>query len=238
MTSIVQKAGQPSGDQGGSGVDLYYARKRAVHAAKRVLGLKFVPDRYKPMYADIVRLEPKSILEIGTNDGLNAVRMMRLATAANSQARYFGFDMFEKLDEGRFRREFALRVPSKTRVADHLRRNGIRNFRLYAGDSQVTLAQTELPLMDFIFIDGGHSQETVASDWRNCQRLMHERTIVYFDDYPNWGIGTVVDGIDRAHYDVEIMPEFDEFAVNPEFGRAAASKRRFQLARVRPGGRP
>jgi hypothetical protein len=83
--------------------------------------------------------------------------------------------------------------------------------------------------MDLIFIDGGHSEETVGSDWANCEPLMHDQTIVYFDDYPRWGIGPVVDAIDRDRYDVTITKEFDEF---PDVFSGKSELVRFHLARV------
>lgn len=212
--------------------NLYYLRKRIVHGAKRLLGLKYVPDRYAPMYRDIVETRPGTILEVGTNDGLNAVRMMRLAMQSRPDASYYGFDLFEDLGDQDFRSEFALRAPSKAQVEQHLRSNGVASAILVAGDTRVSLNGADLPQMDLIFIDGGHSDETVTSDWKHCRKLMHDRTIVYFDDYPNWGIGPVVDAIDRQEYDVAIMAEYDEFTVNPEFANDGLTTRKFQLARV------
>ena len=40
-----------------------------------------------------------------------------------------------------------------------------------------------LPQMDFIYIDGGHSLETIKNDWDYTKNLMHKGTIVLFDDY-------------------------------------------------------
>lgn len=196
-------------------MNLYYSRKHLGHLAKRLLGLKYIPARYAPMYREIAERRPRTIIEVGTNDGLNAVRMLRLTDAA-----YYGFDLFEDLDSQTFRREFALRVPSRSEVEQYLKAHRAK-FKLYAGDTRVTLASADLPQVDFIFIDGGHSEETVQSDWDNCRRLMHENTVVYFDDYPLWGIGPVVDRIGSA----EIMPEFDDF---PGVGR-------LHLARVASG---
>jgi len=45
------------------------------------------------------------------------------------------------------------------------------------------LSCKNLPLGDFFFIDGGHSLETIDSDWKNCKRLMHDRSIIVLDDY-------------------------------------------------------
>ena len=69
--------------------------------------------------------------------------------------------------------------------------------------------------MDLIFIDGGHSLETIASDWRWASQLMHNKTAVIFDDYwldrTDAGCKSTVDGIDRSEYRVKIWPLVDKF---------------------------
>jgi predicted O-methyltransferase YrrM len=78
---------------------------------------------------------------------------------------------------------------------------------------------TELPVMDLIFIDGGHSYGTVKSDWNCCKQLMHHDTVVVFDDYVNpdavkhegYGVNAVVDEIDRDCFEVRLLNPVDSF---------------------------
>jgi len=42
--------------------------------------------------------------------------------------------------------------------------------------------------------------------WLNIKDLLHAESVVFFDDYPNWGVGAIVDKIDREKWDVRIMP--------------------------------
>jgi predicted O-methyltransferase YrrM len=207
-------------------MNLYYFRRECGERIRELLGRRSVPKRYAEMYRDISAQRPRTLMEIGTHDGLNAVRMMRLT---GSEASYYGFDLFEDLDETSYLREFALRPPSRRDVERHLRRCGVQVARLQSGDTRYSLARVTLPKMDFIFIDGGHSEETVASDWANCQALMHQRSVVYFDDYPRWGVGPVVDAIDRDRYDVVITKEFDEF---PDIFSNGDTLVPFHMARV------
>ena len=72
-------------------------------------------------------------------------------------------------------------------------------------------ARDAIPLCDLIFIDGGHSYETVRSDWSYCLELVHPGSVIFFDDYPRWGVGRLVDGIDRAHWNVAILEPGDTF---------------------------
>jgi len=77
---------------------------------------------------------------------------------------------------------------------------------LFKGDSRETLPRElkKLPKMDFIHIDGGHSYDVVKSDWENSRKLMHERTVVMFDDYEiEEGVTKVVNEINRAIYEIQ-----------------------------------
>jgi predicted O-methyltransferase YrrM len=213
-------------------MDLYYARKKLRSLVKPLVGRPQYPARYQQIYDLIDERKPKAILEIGTNDGLNAGRMMKRALRFHRDAAYYGFDLFEYQTEESYLREIALRVPSRSRVEEYLRSLGLRNIHLYAGDTTKTLVDADIPKMNLIFIDGGHSFETVTADWRNVERLVGDETVILFDDYPNWGIGPVVDSIDRSHWSVEILPVRDHFRAIDDKGQLEAEKRAFQLAKV------
>jgi len=72
---------------------------------------------------------------------------------------------------------------------------------------------------DLIFIDGGHSQETVYKDWVLSQQLLDKDGVIYFDDYTNlkglknsgFGINYVVNEIDIKMWKVEIFRIRDWF---------------------------
>ena len=89
-------------------------------------------------------------------------------------------------------------------------------IHLYKGYTEDTLPKVvnELPKADFVFIDGGHSIETIENDWKYVQEVMDEKTIVIFDDYWNRedaGCKKVIEGIDRTKFEVEILPIQDKF---------------------------
>lgn len=216
---------------------MYYLSKKIGRAAKRALGLAtFPPGRYRHLYEEIDRIKPRRILEVGTNDGINAVEMVRRAARHNAEVEYFGFDLFEALDRKALRREFSIGTRSHSEVASHLRRKGVR-ANLVAGDTQITLpaAARVLAPMDLIFVDGGHSYQTVMSDWTSVEPLVSAETSVVFDDYPNFGIGPMVDQIDRNVWDVTIFPTIDRFPIaDPSFGsQRSPTVLEVQLARAR-----
>lgn len=217
---------------------MYYLRKRVGRAAKRLLGLQtFPPGRYRHIYEEIARLRARRILEVGTNDGLNAIEMARVIKRQGGETEYYGFDLFEALDRAALLREFSIPVPSQEKVARHLRRKGIKRAQLFAGDTTKTLpeAARTLGIMDLIFIDGGHSYETVLSDWNSVEPMVGPDTSVFFDDYPNFGIGKVVDGIDRNVWDVTVFPTVDRFPIKePTFtSERSPTMNEVQVARAR-----
>jgi predicted O-methyltransferase YrrM len=120
-------------------------------------------------------LKPRTIMEIGVFNANNAEFMLLAALNHHPRVDYFGFDLFK---DGKDR-------PTFKEV--HKRLNSIEGavVALFKGDSRKTVPATipSLPKMDAIFIDGGHSLGVVDEDWKNCQRLMHKDTVVFFDDY-------------------------------------------------------
>ena len=216
---------------------MYYLKKALKHWVKVSLGISPYPKRYEQLYQEVDMLHPRTICEIGTNDGINAVRLYQRASQYSNDVEYFGFDLFESIDNVTFMKEFSLTVPTKKEVDQFLGRKGVRKRHLFSGNTMESLPREKerLPKMDLVFIDGGHSEETVASDWENVKHLLHEKSVVYFDDYPNWGIGPVVDGIDSGLWDIEVMEIEDEFLVDGQFDSEAKGERmKFKFARVKP----
>ncbi len=172
--------------------------------------------RYDAIAAEIRRLRPRTIVEIGTCRGDNAERMIRLALGYG-EVDYYGFDLFEDLDGATFDKEAALWPASLEKVEARLKavRRGGRaaGVHLTRGDTTVTLkkAAPAIGRAGLVFIDGGHSYATVRADWENSAPLCGPGAVVFFDDYPNWGVGQLVDEIDRAAWDVRILAPGDYF---------------------------
>ena len=53
--------------------------------------------RYKNLVIEIRKAKPKTILEIGTWNGGNALKMIREAQKWNREITYYGFDIFEDI---------------------------------------------------------------------------------------------------------------------------------------------
>jgi len=139
------------------------------------------------------------IMEIGIRYGDTARLMINEArkTGAN-KIEFYGFDLFEDPHpEGEVysRGEQAW---GEEKIASQLKALGVK-FRLFKGNSRVTLplAVPNLPKMNVINIDGGHSYETAKSDILNSPKLLAENSVLAVHDYgPRWlGVVKAVDEI-------------------------------------------
>ena len=152
----------------------------------------------------ILRNRCKKIMEIGVADGENARTMVMLASRnfPAEEVEYYGFDTFGGKDNSQMKQ-----------VKQKLEKTGCK-FRLFKGDSAKTLPKTmkNLPMMDLIFIDGGHSYATVKSDWENSKSLMHDKTAVFFHNYNFSGPKRGVDNISREEYRVKIINPPGDYA--------------------------
>lgn len=183
----------------------------------RVLAYPNKPKRYRYLFQTIKETQPTTLMEIGVWNGERAKEMISCASRYHDvkNIKYFGFDLFELITPDKFKKEISKQPPGYQEVLDKLNLTGA-NIRLYQGDTAVVLPKfvKESHKIDFIFIDGGHSIETVKNDWSFSKELMHENSVVIFDDYWNRvdsGAKPIVDSIDREIYEVEILPITDRF---------------------------
>lgn len=176
-----------------------------------------MPRRYKYLLQTIKENKAKRIMEIGTWRGQHALEMIEEAKKyfPATEIEYYGFDLFELLNDETSKKEFSIPPPSVKEIKRKLEKTGAK-INLYKGYSQETLPALvgKLPEMDFIYIDGGHSIETIASDWQYAQKFMGAKTIVIFDDYWNRddaGCKNIIEKIDKSNFDVKILPIQDRF---------------------------
>jgi len=145
---------------------------------------------------------PSRFLEVGVGRGDSLRIFLRSAASRGiNDVEYYGFDTF---DEGPPPDETAFlnaRIESSTtsdrfwkmhNAGEEAVRAIASEFpgtrclvKLFKGNSRNTLPQHagDLPSMDLVFIDGGHSYQTVKSDWTNIRPLLRDGSIVVFDDF-------------------------------------------------------
>jgi hypothetical protein len=196
-----------------------------------------VPDRYDNLFRALDELEGRGLvhlryLEVGTFDGKRAARLCRAwlkKPAPPGQQRsfhYAGFDLFEDMTAERSKAEFSKSTlpPSVGAVGATLTDAGAASILLKKGDTRHTLKDAvrglavheggTLPVA-LVFLDGGHSFGTVASDWKGLQPVIRPETIVLLDDYyhnkPDAGCRELVAQLTapESGYQVEMLEPID-----------------------------
>ena len=180
------------------------------------------PQRYANLFRTIYKFRCRNIVEIGTWNAVHAEQMIHVAELRShvSAIHYTGFDLFEDLTEQQLREEFSKRPPTYDEVSRRLKATGA-TVTLHRGNTRETLPQAldELRRADLVFVDGGHSIDTITADWNAVRRGMGPHTTVIFDDYypdrlpalDGLGCQSIIDGLDRAQYVVEVLEPADAF---------------------------
>jgi len=168
--------------------------------------------RYSQLYELIRYQKPINILEIGVFDGENAVRMLNINPELKNK--YWGIDLFEDLSPKNYKKEIAIHPLSKAGIEKKLKEKTNAEVQLIKGDTteikEVLLSQ--LPKMDLIFVDGGHSVETQRNDWNIARSLINKDGVIIIDDcwnLPNSGCSFLLDEIDKSKYNVRLLPKTD-----------------------------
>jgi hypothetical protein len=194
----------------------------AKYVRYHTIAARIRPKRYRNLFRVIHERQCRCIVEIGTWDGVHAKQMIQTAAIHHpiETIKYLGFDLFEGLTDELLQKELSKRPPPFDKVQQLLAATGAQ-IRLFRGNTRVTLpsAVDALREGDLFFIDGGHSVETIRSDWSAIDRALRRDATVIFDDYymndplevPGLGCQTIVDALDRTKYDVTLLDPVDEF---------------------------
>lgn len=166
--------------------------------------------RYGTLIREVRKNKVKSILEIGVFQGTTAQEMIEAAQESMGRVTYTGVDLFELSPEMK-QKEFSKFPSPRGAVWQRLMSTGA-SIELLKGNSYTQVRKLEGPY-DLIFIDGGHSWETIEKDWNAVQHLIGTSTIVIFDDYypyyedDLYGIGCqkLVNSLSDKEWDVEVL---------------------------------
>lgn len=161
--------------------------------------------RYEQLHLAVVLKQPKAILEVGTWNGGRALTLLRLCPAA----KYFGFDLFEEATAETDAAEFNVKAHNTLEAV----RDRLKDYdaTLFKGNTRETLAAFNEPV-DFVWLDGGHSIETIRSDWANVKRVLAPGAWVFFDDYYTGPIDTETMGCNKiiAELNHHVCPAADK----------------------------
>jgi hypothetical protein len=207
--------------------------------------------RYAQLTQALAELECERIIEVGVWNGRRAEELSAAALSGNPDVIYHGFDLFEALTAEELEQELSKQPPSRAVVEARLRRfqrrvavlSALRPwarkrfaFALHQGYTRETLPAFRAAHPDFraqfIFIDGGHSIETIGNDWDNCSRLVDANGVIFMDDFygntelaKSFGCNQLLERLESdPRWKVDVLPATDTFE---DIGT-------IQIARVRP----
>jgi len=174
--------------------------------------------RFQQIYSWLEEHKPKVILDIGTWNGTNAIRMMQESKAE----KYIGFDIWEEgseyLDEIEFNnKERVSQKEAEENFEKYLNKSKHKfEYELIKGNTRVTLEEyvkDKTPFVDFVLIDGGHSTPTISSDLQNAIKIAKTTATIFVDDYyfgieePNVGSNAVMGALNAPY---KVLPKADK----------------------------
>lgn len=165
----------------------------------------------KPFLFDIMKdiigdAECNFIGEIGTHKGGTAKQLIELLAPRVKALTYYGYDVFDADDPDKelHTRERNGKSPARISAAKqtlerYKRRYSNVKYKLFKGYTTDTLIK---PIMfDFVYIDGGHSYETVKHDYS----MVKDSKIIVFDDFKTRGVNRCVTELKEQGINVEIV---------------------------------
>ena len=183
--------------------------------------VKLKLNRKSELLRIVKRQNPKAILEIGVDEGENAIRLISAISKKDnsSNIRYVGVDLFSLMTSD-IAREEASQVPKSKRDVELLITSNFPeiNFELFEGNSNEMLKNIK-EKFEIIFIDGGHSYETVKKDLELSESLLSDGGLIILDDYTNrnaevkagYGIARLVSELDKNKWEIQISKLPDLF---------------------------
>ncbi len=177
-------------------------------------------NRYATLIQEVKKAKPKIIMEIGVWKGDTAIKLINEALLVNNNVTYLGYDLFEELTQHIIKLEHCKPTdkPCSMQAIWQKLSKTKANIFLYKGFTRDTLETSGLKYLhsvDFVFLDGGHSLETINNDWQNIQKFLHKNSVIILDDYyknkTDLGCKQLVDNLDRSKYKIELLEPIDEF---------------------------
>lgn len=175
--------------------------------------------RYLNLLVQILKTKPKKILEIGVYNGKRAIQMIEAAKIFNKDIEYFGFDLFEEMNKEIYNAEVSKFPKSFDKIKNLLDRHA--KIFLYKGFTEDTLKKFSLEgiKVDFIFIDGGHSVETIDNDFFYSLKVAAKNASIVLDDYyktnsidlEKFGSNKIYEKIKLENSQLKLLPFTDTF---------------------------
>ena len=159
--------------------------------------------------------KPKNFIEVGVFQGVTSRNVCEKLYEINKEKFLFhGIDIFEDTNINIDNKEMTIKHNKISNPFKHLVFNIIlkknlfsidsiysflkkfkNNVQLYKGFSETQLPKIDMSKIDMVFLDGGHSYETVRSDLSLILKGIKKNKIIICDDYNqvDYGVKKAVD---------------------------------------------
>ena len=170
--------------------------------------------------------KPLHFLEIGVLEGATSRNVCELMYSINNgNFKFSGIDLFGENIDINNSKEFTpishkisnpfkwlyfkiiLRMnPNSEESVMFLLNKFRKSINLYKGYSGDILNKINLSDVDFVFLDGGHSYETVKKDLKILKTKLNDKSIIVCDDYniSQYGVKKAVDEIKNDHKFIDL----------------------------------
>ena len=163
---------------------------------------------------EIRKKNPKTFLEVGVFHGVTARNVCELLYEIHKDDfRYIGLDLFEETDENKsevipntaflnpfkkiYFRYIKKQNPYSQEAVEDLLKKFKNNINLIKGNSNLILKKIDMSKIDYVFLDGGHTYETVKNDLEGCLDVIKSNGTILCDDYNFGHLPDVKNAIDE-----------------------------------------
>lgn len=144
----------------------------------------------------IQKYKPTSYIEIGCHNGFSARQVCLEMLKYCPELNYIGFDAFSEVDWTELNGKSKSTENHKNKINQRLNNLLITNpkFKFKIIEGLTTQTITSPIYADFVYIDGGHSYDTVMHDYN----MTKESKIIILDDYNYPGVEKAVAEIGKG----------------------------------------
>jgi len=163
---------------------------------------------------EVKNKRPKIFLEVGVFHGVTARNICELLYKIHKDDfKYIGLDLFEENKENKsevipntnfsnplkniYFKYIKKQNPYSKEAVEDLLKKFKNNVNLIKGNSNLVLKKIDMSKVDYVFLDGGHTYETVKNDLECCLEVIRLNGTILCDDYNFGHLPDVKNAIDE-----------------------------------------
>ncbi len=163
---------------------------------------------------EVKNKRPKIFLEVGVFHGVTARNICELLYKIHKDDfKYIGLDLFEENEENKsevipntnfsnplkniYFKYIKKQNPYTKEAVEDLLKKFKNNVNLIKGNSNLVLKKIDMSKIDYVFLDGGHTYETVKNDLECCLEVIKSNGTILCDDYNFGHLPDVKNAIDE-----------------------------------------